>query len=470
MSSQSSISLTDSNPVIRVENINHYYGAGELRRQILFGISLGIQPGEIVILTGPSGSGKTTLLTLMGGLRSVQEGSLKILGQELNGASDRQLEDVRKQIGFIFQAHNLLTSLTASENVQMAAVLHGNVAMPDAVSKSHQVLESVGLGHRLHAYPDRMSGGQKQRVAIARALINRPQIILADEPTAALDKATGRNVVEMMQHLAKQQGCAIVLVTHDNRILDIADRIISLEDGRLSASKGEMLLNISSLMAAIAETELEEIDTLVEPLSTEQFSEFLDKLNEEFKQMLLTVNLLNDRSLSERLTLTVDAISSKIGQILQAEQVTFFVADREKQCLWSTNAIGPNREPIELEIPIDAGIAGYVAKTGESVNIPDPYNDERFNPQVDRDTGFTTRNMLCLPLFNSRQQLFAVVQALNKAGDAPFDEADEQRYFELTKSLGIILETSVLYMQESRQKQLDSPAAIVANASDSADR
>ena len=444
-------------PVICVQNINHYYGAGELRRQILFDISLDIQPGEIVILTGPSGSGKTTLLTLMGGLRSVQEGSLTILGQELNRASDRKLEQVRQKIGFIFQAHNLLTSLTASENVQMAAVLHQNASMTEVVRKSHEVLDSVGLGHRIHAYPDRLSGGQKQRVAIARALINQPKIILADEPTAALDKTTGRSVVELMQHLAKQQGCAIVLVTHDNRILDIADRIISLEDGRLSSSKGKLLLDISNLVSAIAGTTADEIKALIDPLSIEQFSEFLNQLNTEFGQILTAMNLLNDHSLSNKLNLTIRSISLKIAQILDAEQVTFFVVDPESQRLWSKNAIGPGRQPIALDIPLGAGIAGHVVKTGESVNIPDPYNDDRFNPQIDRDTGFRTRNLICLPIFNSQNQLFAVVQALNKTGDSPFSAEDEKKFFDLTQSLGVILETSILYMQESRHKQLPIP-------------
>ncbi|GAB1539030.1 DevA family ABC transporter ATP-binding protein [Scytonema sp. NUACC21] len=224
---------TFGKPVICVRNLNHYFGEGALRKQALFDINLDINSGEIVIMTGPSGSGKTTLLTLMGGLRSAQEGSLKILEQEMCGATKKQLRDVRRNIGYIFQAHNLMTFLTAKENVRMSLELHDEFLDQDIDAKAIAMLESVGLGHRVSYYPDSLSGGQKQRVAIARALVSQPKIVLADEPTAALDKQSGRDVVELMQKLAKEQGCTILLVTHDNRILDIADRIIYMEDGHL---------------------------------------------------------------------------------------------------------------------------------------------------------------------------------------------------------------------------------------------
>ena len=219
--------------IISIDNLNHYFGEGVLRKQALFDIDLEIKIGEIVIMTGPSGSGKTTLLTLMGGLRSSQEGSLKILGQEICNASKRQLTKLRRQIGYIFQAHNLMTFLTAKENVRMSLELHDRMLDEDLDTKAIAILEKVGLGNRVDYYPESLSGGQKQRVAIARALVNHPKIVLADEPTAALDKKSGRDVVELMQYLAKEQGCTILLVTHDNRILDIDDRIIYMEDGRL---------------------------------------------------------------------------------------------------------------------------------------------------------------------------------------------------------------------------------------------
>jgi putative ABC transport system ATP-binding protein len=222
-------------PVVSIENLNHYFGKGSLRKQILFNVSLEIQPGEIVLMTGPSGSGKTTLLTLMGGLRSPQEGSLKILGEELAGASTNQLVEVRRNIGYIFQAHNLLKCLTARQNVQMSLELHPQFSSEEAAAKSAAMLEAVGLGERVNYYPDSLSGGQKQRVAIARALVSHPKLVLADEPTAALDSKSGRDVVELMQRLAKEQGCTILMVTHDNRILDIADRIVHMEDGHLKS-------------------------------------------------------------------------------------------------------------------------------------------------------------------------------------------------------------------------------------------
>ncbi|KOP25231.1 ABC transporter [Hapalosiphon sp. MRB220] len=220
-------------PVISIQHLNHYYGKGALRRQILFDINLEINPGEIVLMTGPSGSGKTTLLSLIGGLRSVQEGSLKFLGRELYRASQTKLVSVRRNIGYIFQAHNLLEFLTARQNVQMAVELNKNISQKEAIAKAESILRSVGLGQRINYYPDSLSGGQKQRIAIARALVNNPALVLADEPTAALDKQSGRDVVELMQRLAKEQGTSILLVTHDNRILDIADRIVEMEDGIL---------------------------------------------------------------------------------------------------------------------------------------------------------------------------------------------------------------------------------------------
>lgn len=221
-------------PVIAVKNLNHYYGKGSLKKQVLFDINLEIFSGEIVIMTGPSGSGKTTLLSLIGGLRSVQEGSLKFLGRELYGASQKQMVQERRQIGYIFQAHNLLGFLTARQNVQMSVELNNNVSKQEACLKSEAMLQAVGLGERVNYYPENLSGGQKQRIAIARALVNQPKMVLADEPTAALDKKSGRDVVELMQRLAKEQGSTILMVTHDNRILDIADRIVDMEDGYLT--------------------------------------------------------------------------------------------------------------------------------------------------------------------------------------------------------------------------------------------
>jgi putative ABC transport system ATP-binding protein len=222
-----------SDPVIAIDHVDHFFGKGRLRKQILFEICIEIHAGEVVIMTGPSGSGKTTLLTLIGALRSTQAGSLKVLGQELQGSGINKLVQVRRNIGYIFQSHNLLHSLTARQNVQMSLDVHPEISHAKAVHQSAEMLEAVGLKDWSDYFPQELSGGQKQRVAIARALASQPKIVLADEPTAALDKHTGRDVVELMQKLAKQQGCTIIIVTHDNRILDVADRLIHMEDGCL---------------------------------------------------------------------------------------------------------------------------------------------------------------------------------------------------------------------------------------------
>ncbi len=221
-------------PVIAVRHLNHAFGKGTLRKPVLFDVDLDIYPGEIVILTGPSGSGKTTLLTLIGGLRSVQKGSVKVLGHQLYDATKKQLVQVRSQIGFIFQDHNLLACLTAQQNVRMSLRLHKEIPFSERRVRAVKILEAVGMGERVDYYPDSLSGGQKQRVAIARALVSQPRLVLADEPTAALDSKSGRAVVEIMEQLAQDSGCAILLVTHDHRILDIADRIIHMEDGCLA--------------------------------------------------------------------------------------------------------------------------------------------------------------------------------------------------------------------------------------------
>jgi putative ABC transport system ATP-binding protein len=222
-------------PIIAIDQVNHYFGKGNLRKQILFEVTGTVEPGEVVIMTGPSGSGKTTLLTLIGALRSTQEGSIKLLGQELRNAPSKQLVELRRNIGYIFQAHNLLESLTARQNVMMSLELHDHLSAREQQEMADGMLAAVGLGDRATYYPEELSGGQKQRVAIARALVSSPKLILADEPTAALDKKSGRDVVEIMRRLAKEKGSAVMLVTHDNRILDVADRLIHMEDGRLAS-------------------------------------------------------------------------------------------------------------------------------------------------------------------------------------------------------------------------------------------
>ena len=206
-----------------------------MRRQVLQSIDLRIHAGEVVLLTGPSGCGKTTLLTLVGALRQVQAGQVRVLGQELGGSSRSVRQQLRRNIGMIFQGHNLLRCLTAEQNVQMGSDLLPGLGYRARRDQAREWLRAVGLGDHLGKLPHDLSGGQKQRVAIARALAAHPRLMLADEPTAALDKQTGREVVELLRRLARDQNCAVLMVTHDPRILDVADRLVEMEDGRLMA-------------------------------------------------------------------------------------------------------------------------------------------------------------------------------------------------------------------------------------------
>jgi putative ABC transport system ATP-binding protein len=218
-----------------VQNVRHFYGTAESRKQVLFDNSLTVKPGEIVIMTGQSGSGKTTLLTLIGTLRRVQEGKMWVLGQPLHDPTDDQIVRLRRRLGFIFQAHNLFASLTALQNVRMALELQSDrLGQGDRNSRCQEMLEAVCLGKFIHDKPGKLSGGQKQRVAVARGLVHQTEILLADEPTAALDKDSGRKVVTLFQREASERGVAIVIVTHDNRILDVADRIVKMDFGHIA--------------------------------------------------------------------------------------------------------------------------------------------------------------------------------------------------------------------------------------------
>jgi putative ABC transport system ATP-binding protein len=218
---------------IVVEGLNHWFGEGEARKQALFDINLSIERGRLTVLLGASGSGKTTLLTLVGCLRQVQDGTVLLLGQELMGADEATLVACRRRLGFIFQAHNLHDSLTAMQNVRMGLEVHGRAVMQNWHEACAHLLTSLGLGERLDYLPANLSGGQKQRVAVARALIGNPEIVFADEPTAALDRESGLQVVRMLKRLGEERGTTTLMVTHDPRILDLADRILTMEDGRI---------------------------------------------------------------------------------------------------------------------------------------------------------------------------------------------------------------------------------------------
>jgi putative ABC transport system ATP-binding protein len=220
-------------PPIVVRGLDYRFGEGTAEKQVLFGIDLTVEPGSLLVLMGPSGSGKTTLLTVMGCLRRVQRGSVRLLGHELAGASASTLQQMRRRLGFIFQGHNLHDSLTARQNVLMALQVHGRGDPERHHRAAERVLGLVGLEERIDYLPSKLSGGQKQRVAIARALVAGPALVFADEPTAALDKVTGMRVVQLLKELGRARGTTTVMVTHDPRILELADRIVTMVDGVL---------------------------------------------------------------------------------------------------------------------------------------------------------------------------------------------------------------------------------------------
>ena len=233
ISNSSNLFNNENRFAVKTDSLSHWFGRGTMRRQVLQSISFQIELGELVLLTGPSGCGKTTLLTLIGALRNVEEGNVRVFGHQLRGASRTTRQYLRRQIGMIFQGHNLLRCLTAEQNVQMGADLIEGLSYRVRRDQAREWLRAVGLGDQMDKLPHDLSGGQKQRVAIARALAARPKLLLADEPTAALDSVTGREVVDLLKRLATDQSCAVLMVTHDPRILDVADRLLEMEDGRL---------------------------------------------------------------------------------------------------------------------------------------------------------------------------------------------------------------------------------------------
>ncbi len=427
-------------PIV-VRDLNHSYGKGALRKQTLFDVSVEIPKGEIVIVTGPSGSGKTTMLTIVGALRAAQEGSVRILGRELCGAGAAELERARRQIGFIFQQHNLLGALTALQNVELGLRVTGRYTRAEERRIATQMLEAVGLADRLHYKGGALSGGQRQRVAIARALASEPAILLADEPTASLDKESGREVVDRIRTLAKEQGTTILLVTHDNRILDVADRIVHLEDGRLSTFTDAVIANNKLMMRTLAEQrDKQPLDEIVDGLDEQGFHKLLQDLVSESQRFLQATVLASDEAFQSMLEQGLFAFTRKLGQILNAERASLFVVEHHTKTLLLRVA-EDLPEDVEVRIPIGSGIAGASAQSGATIRVDDAYADPRFNQDVDRRSGFRTRSILCLPLKNRDGEVFAVAQLLNRRDGRPFDDGDERKFAHFIESLGVILET-----------------------------
>ena len=221
---------------IAVRQLFKKYDEGTSGTLALRAVDVDVHPGELLMLMGPSGSGKTTLLSIMGCILTATSGSVRVAGREVVGLSEKQLPALRlEHIGFVFQGFNLFPTLTAGENVELMLDLKG-ASSAKARHRAQELLEQVGLSEKYGAFPADLSGGQKQRVAIARALAGDPGIILADEPTAALDSHTGRTVMEMMSELAHNRGRAVVIVTHDSRVVNYADRIVRVEDGAIAGN------------------------------------------------------------------------------------------------------------------------------------------------------------------------------------------------------------------------------------------
>ncbi len=217
---------------LQVADVSKRYGSGTTEVIAVRQVSLSVAPGEIVLIMGPSGSGKTTLLSMMGALLKPTEGEIQLNGDVISALAESRLPDIRlKQFGFIFQDFNLLSALSALENVAIVAELGGMKSGP-ARKKAADLLSGLGLGERLNFLPEKLSGGEKQRVAIARALVNDPTLILADEPTANLDSRIGHEIMRLLRGIAKEQGRSVVIVSHDQRIKNIADRVLWLEDGQ----------------------------------------------------------------------------------------------------------------------------------------------------------------------------------------------------------------------------------------------
>jgi len=225
--------MTPSKKVIIVSGLSKLYREGATELRALSGVDLDIPAGQLTLLMGPSGSGKTTLLSILGCILRATDGRLELLGEDVTSLPEKELPRIRREaIGFVFQGFNLFPTLTATENVELAMDVRG-IRGRAARLRAEELLQEVDLQERKDAYPADLSGGQKQRVAIARALAGDPPILLADEPTAALDSTSGRAVIELLQRLAHQHGRAVVMVTHDPRVLSYGDRILHLEDGRL---------------------------------------------------------------------------------------------------------------------------------------------------------------------------------------------------------------------------------------------
>jgi energy-coupling factor transporter ATP-binding protein EcfA2 len=294
----------------------------------------------------------------------------------------------------------------------------------------------------MQQHPETMSGGQRQRVAIARALVGEPRIVLADEPTASLDKQSGRDVVDLMRDLARRQRVTVLIVTHDNRILDVADRIIHLEDGKLSPFRDAAIAESNQMLQLLAQSQRPgDLAERVAGLPVSEFVALLDEVTEESQRFLRMTSLAANDAFESMLAEAIEAFTFKLAEVLDAERASLFLVDAERRELVLRVARQEAGRRVEARFPIGVGVAGHVAATGETLRVDDAYAHPLFNPAVDRESGFRTRTILCLPIRDSQGRLFAVAQLLNRNDGKPFDEKDEARFGEFIRSLGVILET-----------------------------
>jgi putative ABC transport system ATP-binding protein len=228
---------TANHAAVTCRGLTKAFGDGDSRIMALRGVDMDVYSGQMTLLVGPSGCGKTTLISIIAGLLDPTDGDVMVLGEHLRKLKGTRLVNFRgKNIGFVFQQYNLLPALTAAENAAVPLLIAGR-RRRDAVARAQEVLASVGLGDRGHSLPSQLSGGQQQRVAIARALVHEPRLLVCDEPTAALDAHSGRTVMELLRRVAVQPGRAVIVVTHDSRVFEFGDRIITMSDGRIEKTE-----------------------------------------------------------------------------------------------------------------------------------------------------------------------------------------------------------------------------------------
>jgi putative ABC transport system ATP-binding protein len=338
--------------LLSLRDVSYSYPTPTGRKQVLRSVSADVWPGEIVLMVGPSGAGKTTMLTLAGALRSVESGSILVLRQELSGAGPRERMQVRKKIGFIFQHHNLLESLSAVDNVQMALAPLGYPAK-QARKECVEMLQAVGMGKHIHSRPRNLSGGQQQRVAIARALVRKPQLVLADEPTASLDGVSGREIVELLRRLARMQGCAIMIVTHDSRILDLADRSLRLEDGVLLSNAATVTQDSAHTLTMLtAFGDSEAFDWYWGQMETGAFLETLRRLRVEATQYLNVMDFGDVSANSDWMEVFLGSVLSKAAALVDAAYASVRTTGESglPAFFLQAGAEGAAGEPARLEV------------------------------------------------------------------------------------------------------------------------